>query len=93
MGIDTPLQEIFSFIYRAEVENGLTEHELDHVFAGEYEGIIDPHEEEVAGYKYENLVSIKEAMKNHPSHFTTWFRIAFPSIEKWWQERYGLQAG
>ena len=34
MGIETLLTEIFSFTYKANMENGLTEHELDHVFVG-----------------------------------------------------------
>ena len=88
MGFTTPLQEIFSFIYHAEVENQLVEHEYDHVFAGEYEGAVDPHSMEVASYKFETIESIRQALSSHPSTFTTWFRIAFPSVEKWWNEKY-----
>jgi isopentenyl-diphosphate delta-isomerase len=89
MGFNTPLKKIFSFIYHAEVENGLIEHEYDHVFAGEYEGPIDPHHDEVAGYKYETMESLKEAIQLYPASFTSWFKIAFPEIRKWWAGEYG----
>ena len=40
LGFETPLEKIFDFVYKAEFDNGLTEYEFDHVFAGEYEGEI-----------------------------------------------------
>lgn len=88
MGFTTPLQKIFDFTYRAEVENGLVEHEFDHVFAGEWEGAIVMNEEEVAAYGYETIPAIKNAIAQNPSNFTTWFRIVFPRIEAWWTQRY-----
>ena len=89
LGFSTPLQEIFSFTYHAEVENGLIEHEYDHVFAGTYESGIFPNEMEVASWRYETLDAIKKELEEDPHQFTTWFRIAFPSIEKWWKQEFG----
>jgi isopentenyl-diphosphate delta-isomerase len=37
LGIDVELSEKFNFIYKADVGNGLWEHELDHVFTGTFE--------------------------------------------------------
>ena len=34
MGFTTDLNEIISFIYKAPFDNGLTEHEFDHVLIG-----------------------------------------------------------
>jgi isopentenyl-diphosphate delta-isomerase len=34
MGISTEIEFAFSFLYKAEFENGLTENEFDHVFIG-----------------------------------------------------------
>ena len=42
MGFETELQKVFDFVYKASFENGLTEYEFDHVFVGEYDGIIEP---------------------------------------------------
>jgi isopentenyl-diphosphate delta-isomerase len=91
MGFTTGIKKIFQFTYKAAVENGLTEHEYDHVFAGEYEGEINPNPEEVAAYKYETLTQIKQAIKEDGSEFTSWFKIAFPRVESWWQMEYGAK--
>jgi isopentenyl-diphosphate delta-isomerase len=88
LGFDTELKEIFSFTYKAEVENHLIEHEFDHVLAGVYEGKIVPHPEEVADYCYSSMDETGVAIQNHPGKFTSWFRIVFPQIEAWWQEQY-----
>ena len=40
LGIDTEISEKFYFIYKADVGGNLWEHELDHVFVGNYEGIL-----------------------------------------------------
>jgi isopentenyl-diphosphate Delta-isomerase len=88
LGFSTPLKKIFAFTYRAEVENGLIEHEYDHVFAGEYESEIKPDSEEVAAYTYKSMEEIAALLTEKPSIFTTWFRIAFPQIENWWKKTY-----
>jgi isopentenyl-diphosphate Delta-isomerase len=91
MGFTTELQEIFSFIYKAEVENNLVEYEFDYVFVGEYENEIKPHPAEVSAFYYENMEQLKTKIETHPLKFTAWFKIAFPQIENWWKERYGTK--
>lgn len=91
LGFTTPLSRIFTFTYKAQVENGLTEHEFDHVFAGEYQGVIHANKTEVEDHRYEEMDWIREAIKVQPQQFTSWFRIAFPEIDKWWQEQYALK--
>jgi isopentenyl-diphosphate Delta-isomerase len=89
MGFDTKLQKVFEFTYKASVENNLIEHEYDHVFVGEYNGKIDFNRDEVADCCYEDINSIKWALEKQPFKFTTWFHLAFPKIESWWQKQYG----
>lgn len=84
MGFTTTLQEIFSFIYKADFDNGLTEHEFDHVFVGHYKGDVKPDGNEVNDYGWWPIKSIEEAMAREPGKFTVWFRIAFPRIKNWW---------
>ena len=83
MGFSVSLKKIFDFIYRSEMENGLTEHEFDHVFAGYYDGAIHPDKDEVKDYCYKSLESIQQSLQSHPHQFTAWFHIAFPRVEKW----------
>lgn len=83
MGFTTALEEIFDFIYRAEFENGLTEHEFDHVFMGVYDGVIHPDKEEVSDHCLLSPAQIRADMAAHPGKYTAWFRVAFPMVEKW----------
>lgn len=90
LGFVTNLKEIFSFTYHAKVENDLIEHEFDHVFAGEYDNELYPNPREVSDYRLESMSQIKEEMQSYPERFTSWFKIAFPKIEKWWEEKYEI---
>ena len=88
LGFETPLEKIFDFVYKAEFDNGLTEHEFDHVFTGGYEGEIKADPGEVSDYCYKEISEIKNTLQTHPQKFTAWFHLAFPRIEEWWATRY-----
>ena len=77
MGFVTELKELFHFIYKAPFDNGLTEHELDHVMIGYYNGEPAINPEEVEGWKWMDIEAIREDMKNHPEIYTVWFKIIF----------------
>ena len=83
MGFTADLKEIFSFIYKAPFDNGLTEHELDHVMVGYYEDAPNINKEEVDDYKWMLLDDVKSDMAKNPSEYTEWFKIIFDkSFEK-----------
>lgn len=72
------LQEIATFIYRAEFENGLIEHELDHVLISEYNS--EPEHiniEEVESVKWLSSVEIKTELDKNAQQFTPWFKQVF----------------
>lgn len=77
MGLDCELEDMFWFIYRADFDNGLTEHELDHVMVGHSEDdpVINP--DEVAAYKWMDMESVRQDIKNRPDIYTEWFKIIF----------------
>ncbi len=77
MGFETDLRELFSFIYKAPFDNGLTEHELDHVLLGYYSGSPEINPEEVAAWKWMGLDEIREDLEASPEKYTAWFRIIF----------------
>lgn len=93
LGFSVPLEKLFTFTYRAPVENNLVEHEYDHVFAGVYEGGIEPNTDEVANWRYQDMQSIGEEIKHHPDRFTYWFKMAFPRIAQWRQRVQNLPQG
>jgi len=80
MGFDCPLQEIFSFMYKNVFDNGLTEHEFDHVFVGTYNGPIAANTSEVNSYKYMPASEILALMEAEPESFTVWFHRALPMV-------------
>lgn len=77
MGFVVPLKELFSFIYKAPFDNGLTEHELDHVMIGysNEEPVINP--DEVESWKWMKIEDVKNDMENQPEVYTVWFKIIF----------------
>jgi len=77
MGLETPLQFLFSFIYKADFDNGLTEHELDHVLLGQSEQAPQINKEEVGDWKWMSLPAIATDMEENPHHYTAWFKIIF----------------
>lgn len=77
MGIQTELKELFSFIYKAPFDNGLTEHELDHVMIGYYNDEPNINKEEAESWKWMSIDAVKDDMKEHPELYTVWFRIIF----------------
>jgi isopentenyl-diphosphate delta-isomerase len=87
MGFDTDLKEIFSFLYKADVGQGLTEHEYDHVFVGHYSGEIKANPEEVDSWKAMSLDDIKKDMEAHPQDYTVWFRIAFDRVHDYFNNK------
>jgi isopentenyl-diphosphate delta-isomerase len=84
MGFTAPLEKIFDFVYKAEFDNGLTEHEFDHVFAGLYDGKIGYNKDEVMDYCYKSLPEVHNSLVEHPEKFSKWFQLAFPKVEEWW---------
>ncbi|MTG98355.1 isopentenyl-diphosphate Delta-isomerase [Myroides albus] len=77
MGFEVPLKDVFSFIYKAPFDNGLTEHEFDHVMIGYYNGEPTVNREEVEAWKWMGIDDIKEDMEKQPELYTAWFKIIF----------------
>jgi isopentenyl-diphosphate Delta-isomerase len=83
LGFTVELKKIFDFIYKSGFDNGLTEHEFDHVYAGTYDAVIVPNRDEVNDYCFKSMDEIKASLQSHPLKYTAWFHIAFPMVEQW----------
>jgi len=77
MGFTCELEEIFSFIYKAPFDNGLTEHELDHVLVGYFDENPNVNKEEVENYRWMHLEDVKSDIELQPEIYTEWFKIIF----------------
>ena len=81
MGFVANLKELFHFIYKAPFDNGLTEHELDHVMIGYYNGEPNINPDEVESWKWMSVTDIKQDMKQNPDIYTVWFKIIFDEFD------------
>ena len=81
MGMECKLVELFSFEYKADLDSGMTEWELDHVLIGlsDAEPVINL--EEVDEYLYMPLDEIDKDIKENPSNYTAWFKICFERVK------------
>ena len=77
MGFQTDLKELFHFVYKAPFDNGLTEHELDHVMIGYYNGSPNINSEEVEDWKWMKIEDVKTDMVVNAAIYTVWFKIIF----------------
>jgi isopentenyl-diphosphate Delta-isomerase len=82
MGFVVDLQESISFIYKAPFDNGLTEHEFDHILIGKYNKKPYVNEHEVANWKWMPIEDVKNDILLRPEIYTEWFKIIF---EKFYQ--------
>ena len=81
MGFVSELKELFHFIYKAPFDNGLTEHELDHVMIGYYNDEPDINLEEVESWKWMSIDDVKKDMIENPEIYTVWFKIIFDEFD------------
>jgi len=75
MGIDLATEFAYKFIYSAALTNGLREHELDHVYIGQFDGVPNANKEEVEDWKFADLNFLKEDVQHNPQVYTEWFKL------------------
>lgn len=80
MGLNTKLKWSFSFHYKATLENGLTENELDHVFIGSHDAAPVPNPDEVIEWKYVNMEDLKSDINTNPENYTFWFKLILDRV-------------
>ena len=82
MGFSCDLEEMFWFVYKASFDNGLTEHELDHVMIGYFDEDPKINEDEAASFKWMLLEDVKKDIEMHPELYTEWFKIIFKEYDQ-----------
>ncbi|KJD35849.1 isopentenyl-diphosphate delta-isomerase [Tamlana sedimentorum] len=82
MGFVTELEETTSFIYKAPFDNGLTEHEYDHIMLGYFNDAPEINTDEVEAWKWMPLEAVKNDINLNPDTYTEWFKIIFEKFYK-----------
>jgi len=80
MGLKCELNEAFGFIYKVEMDEGLTEHEYDHVYVGVSDMLPVPDPAEVAAYCYQNMNELEEKLISEPDQYSEWLKICFSRV-------------
>jgi isopentenyl-diphosphate delta-isomerase len=75
MGFSCELTYLFSFIYKAELDKNLTEHELDHVMIGFSDETPHLNLDEVSAFRWMSLSDISADIELNPEQYTAWFRL------------------
>lgn len=82
MGLSAQLEQRFNFTYKADVGNGLFEHELDHVFFGRTNDTPKPDPTEVQDWRYLEVDELSAELEAHPERFTAWLHICWPLVRE-----------
>lgn len=80
MGMTCKLDFSFSFQYKCSFENGLTEHEHDHVYIGQTDDLPIIDTDEVKAWKYISIDELQKEIAIHPERFTEWLKICLPEL-------------
>lgn len=86
MGMSCDVFFQFKFLYRHSFENGLTEHELDHVYFGTTEAspVLNPGE--VCAWRYVSFKQLEDEINKNPEKFTAWLKICLPDIKVYYEK-------
>lgn len=82
MGFDCILKKVLKLVYKADVGKGLTEHEFDHIFIGEFDGQPKPERGEVSDFRWISIQELEADMEKNPDIYTPWFRILLQRLLK-----------
>ncbi len=82
MGIDCQLKKVLKFKYKTEFSNGLTEHEIDHVYTGRYDKNPIINKTEAEAFKWISIQDLKKDITLNPQKYTPWFIIMLKHLDK-----------
>lgn len=82
MGLHCLLHSVFSFTYKAAIQEGIIEYEYDHVFFGVTDDLPSLNTEEASAFKYLDLVNLEIDLKRNPLLYTEWLKICFEQVKR-----------
>ena len=83
MGLVVTLTEAFTFLYQADVGNGLTENEFDHIFFGVTNHDPNPNPAEVSDWNWVTVEELEQKLIRNPIEYSPWLRQCFSEIIKY----------
>jgi isopentenyl-diphosphate Delta-isomerase len=80
MGIDCECRELFSFLYRADLDNEMSEHEYDHILLGTSDHEPHPDPKEACDWKWIDIKTLKQDILATPGLYTCWMKMAIDRV-------------
>lgn len=80
MGLVATLTEVFTFLYQADVGNGLTENEFDHIFFGISKKNPTPNPYEVSDWNWVTIEELGQELIRNPEKYSPWLRQCFSKV-------------
>jgi isopentenyl-diphosphate delta-isomerase len=74
MEMKCELKDLFQFTYKANLDNDLIEHELDHILVGFSNNDPNLNPEEAMGFMWKDLSTIEKELQINPELYTFWFK-------------------
>lgn len=84
MGITCELTNGFQFVYKASFDNGLTEHEYDHVLFGQSDQQPRVDSSEVSDWRYASIEEIESEIQSNSGAYTVWFITCFDRVKNYY---------
>jgi len=82
MGLECAMNAAFSFTYKAFFDNGLIEHEFDHVYFGITDECPIINTKEVNDWKYMSIPALLEDIHTKPELYTEWLKDCLDRVIK-----------
>lgn len=83
LGFTCPLHHIFTFRYKADYSAEFGENEIDHVFIGQYNGMLRPNEDEIQEWRFISIEELVLDVHSNPETYTPWFKKALPRVAQY----------
>lgn len=80
MGFDCELVKAFVFQYKVELDDGLSEHEIDHVYFGYFNGEPKLNPEEAEDWAWRDIDWIISDIAANPDSYTYWFKAMIKDL-------------
>jgi isopentenyl-diphosphate delta-isomerase len=87
LGFTCPLQYVLRFRYKAAYNEEFGENEIDHVFVGQFDGVVKPNEDEIEDWRFISVDELSDDILKNPEKYTPWFKKAFPRVVKFTTDR------
>ncbi|MDO3642923.1 MAG: isopentenyl-diphosphate Delta-isomerase [Mucilaginibacter sp.] len=81
MGMDCGLTAWGTLLYCSAFDNGLIEHENDHIFIGVTNSVPVVNPAEVEDYQYVELRTLQQSIQQHPDRYTPWLSLCLDKID------------